>query len=1375
MKNQFLHKFLALLLIALGAATGALAQNVAKIGTTEYASLQEAFDAAAAYSSATSAKKTYIYILADASFDKIEYEGKYVTVNLQKHIVKGNNIIVKGKDAVLNIIDSRAKAPTVSTDDNYMVSYSTGGTLELTGSITATDGAIVKVGSGKVVSTTTMALCAQGDVTGANSIESTIEITGGYIKAQEFCVSPQGRGATAIISGGVLESLDNAVVAGNGTNTQTEKRGGTTITISGKCTLIGRIQSKGYAACGIYHPQEGNLLVKYASGGEPKIIAVNGAGIVMRGGTLDFKAGSVIATGDKNFSGKVGDSPVVVGTSGIVFDRDCNYYDVANTKIGITGTGKINISGPNSAIQVINNDAKDISGVFDITTGNYSSDISSCLGSTVECNKHGDTYLVGDFKAQIGDVKYLNLRDAFKEAVTGDVVKILKDEVGLSYEPSVTNKDIVLDLNGKSIKYRDILVGASGKLTIKDSSEGQTGVLDANTSNYAACIKAGGKLVLESGKITNTYNNNNVGNVAVRVYGDDKTGIQSTFDIKGGVVETKGTPVFVCYKGATVNMTGGELKASGLACIAGNGTDTGGTTINISGGMLTATAADEASAACGIYHPQEGTLNITGGTINVADGVGVLVRGGKMNMTGGEVNATGDVSKTGTVGDSRQVVPTSGVVLDRDSNYPAVTTAEVKIDKDAKVSGAKAAVELLNANNVADAKKAVQLKGGTYSSDVSALLDENSVAAKNEDNTYSITTYYAKVGDQKYVTLKEAFTAATDGQTVEVINDIENFETLTINKSVKLFMYDKAKGKGYMINGQSITVGENGSLSIGNINRATNVTVSNDGNYTVSYDNNCGTLSLTGRISVVNGGVVTLNGGMVESTKSYAILADGNRTTSADEVTSTINIYGGYIKAQEACASVRGKGANLNIKGTPVMESLDNAVIMGSGNAIDNGTKIYINGACTLIGRIKSPGYVACGIYHPQDGELTIRYGSKTPEKSARIIAINGAGIVMRGGKLNFTGGYVIATGDKDLTGKVGDSRVVVGTSGIVYDSECGYPSVKTVSINVAPGSDPYAVIKGSKSAIDVVKAADDVDADKAITIHHGTFSSDVSAYCVDGFTATPNADGTYGITEVGDAMLVYADSYTNVETGGKVEIDADKLNKMLITKDVPGVDISLKVNFANTNWHSFVAPFDFVLTAEMLQNFGFAKLYNCDLDNGNTVFSFRELAAGTKIEAYQAYLIKTTTTGYSTLNVGKADVVTAKAPSDCSSTDEYYVFHGVMENTTIADKYGYYLRSETQSLVYNNNVEAWIPPFSFYLTMQNRKTNEFIVPTQAAAAPRFQVIGEGEATGITDVTTDVNSVAAKVYNLQGVEVGTSTAGLPKGVYIQNGRKIMVK
>ena len=44
MRHYSLHKFLALLLVAIGSVTVAIAQNVAKIGSTEYATLKAAID-----------------------------------------------------------------------------------------------------------------------------------------------------------------------------------------------------------------------------------------------------------------------------------------------------------------------------------------------------------------------------------------------------------------------------------------------------------------------------------------------------------------------------------------------------------------------------------------------------------------------------------------------------------------------------------------------------------------------------------------------------------------------------------------------------------------------------------------------------------------------------------------------------------------------------------------------------------------------------------------------------------------------------------------------------------------------------------------------------------------------------------------------------------------------------------------------------------------------------------------------------------------------------------------------------------------------------------------------------------------------------------
>ena len=465
-----------MLLMAVCSATLSVAQNVAKnvakIGSTEYGTLEEAVNSVA------QGKKGHIYILADASFDHLSIEGKQIIINLQNHTVTGNKIDVygtEGTDTYLKILDSKAKGLSVDKNNNYSVSYTASGTLQLTRSITAYEGACIKVESGTVVSTTNFALLAYGDKTGQNDVASSIEVTGGYVKAQEGCVSPRGRGAAATISGAaVLESLDNAAVMGNGTYNDYEKFGGTSITIMGKCWLIGRIQTSGYAACGIYHPQQGTLTIKY-SRGIPNIVAVNGAGIVMRGGTLDYRAGNIIATGDASFVGKVGDSRVVVGTSGIVYDRDCDYYDAANVKITIPSSGEKKVVGAKSAIQVINDKAQDISGVIDIQGGTFSSDVSAYVNATDrEVFEHEGTYYVGNFKAQVvGGLKYETALTAINEAPAGSTVVLLKDCSAIGSGPDI-RKNVTLDLNGKNLIFRSMTVAKGGNLTIKDSGNGGT-------------------------------------------------------------------------------------------------------------------------------------------------------------------------------------------------------------------------------------------------------------------------------------------------------------------------------------------------------------------------------------------------------------------------------------------------------------------------------------------------------------------------------------------------------------------------------------------------------------------------------------------------------------------------------------------------------------------------------------------------------------------------------------------------------------------------------------------------------------------------------------------------------------------------------------
>lgn len=1303
-----------MLLMAVCSATLSVAQNVAKIGTTEYATLQEAVNSVAP------GGKGYIFILADASFDNLSIDGKQITINLQTHTVKGNDIAVKGVDGItdthLTIRDSKAKGLSVSTKNNYKVSY-TSGTLELTGSIRAYNGAAINVESGTIVSTQGVALFAVGDETGQKDIASHVNITGGYVKAQEFGVSPQGRGARVTVNGAaVIESLDNAAVAGNGTNSPEKKLGGTSITISGKCWLIGRIQSQGYAACGIYHPQQGTLTIKY-NAGIPNIVAINGAGIVMRGGTLDYRAGNITATGDASFVGKVGDTPIEVGTSGIVYDRDCDYYDAANVKITIPSSGEKKVVGAKSAIQVINDKAQDISGVFDIQGGSFSSDVSAYVNTKErEVFEHEGTYYVGKFKAQVvGGLKYEMASTAISKAPAGSTVILLSDCEEGNLGPNVS-KNVTIDLNGKNLVFQSITVDIHGNLTIKDSGNG--GTYNGTYVDYSVRVKRGSVFNLESGTLTNSSTHPKTSNVVVWVEGGTaKKPAASTANIKGGKIETKGTPVFVRDPGATVNVSGGELKGSGLACIAGNGSEgQGGTTINVSGGTLTAKPYDDTSAACGIYHPNEGTLTITGGTINVNNGVGVLMRGGEMTMTGGEINATGDATRTGSVGDANQKIGVSGVIFDRDANYPAVATTSIKIDGEAKVSGAKAAVELINDNNVADAKSAFKLKGGTYSSDVTALLDENSVAVKQGEN-YVVTTYYAQVGEKKYATLQQAADAATAaGQTVKVLNDVDltTGGGLDVHKWLDIVL----DMNGYSIKGANadykniwvsgkLTLMDSKENSTGKIYAET---PHQDGVYDkplVQVDNNGEFVMESGHINSVpagnlqfvigayNNSKVTINGGTIES-GWYAI-------------------NGNIDEHQE--------------------------------------TNITINGG-TLV---STSSYA---ISHPQFGTLTINDGA--------VVYGAGGAIDMKRGNLVVNGGIMTSKG-KGNTGKWGE-----GT---------GDPDKAALNF-CAPYGDVTATIKGGTITAEgdavLIDAKPTEGKTVALAIEGGTYSSDVSKYCSPGFTATPNADGTYSITHVGDGVLVvYDKSYTLVAAGGTMDIDMGQVNKILVAEaGVTGVNTTLTKNYTNTGWNSFFVPFDFTLTDEMLNHFEFATLYAATLENGNgsPIIAYLTAKAGDKIEAFLPCLIKAKATGKQQLVVGEVDYKSNVTSKDCSSITELFTFHPVMENTYIAAKHGYYLNSEQNSFVYNIHPEAYIQPLRYYMTIQDRGSMSYIEPDNGGASKaKICVIGENEPTGITDIVDDAANASGKVYNLQGVVVGNTTEGLPKGVYIKNGRKIIVK
>lgn len=248
---------------------------------------------------------------------------------------------------------------------------------------------------------------------------------------------------------------------------------------------------------------------------------------------------------------------------------------------------------------------------------------------------HFSTYLVTATEQDIsvtdkeGNTKtYTDLKTAINTAEESSTITLLAD-VALTPSTNVT-KSIILDLNGYTVTglddaYSLRIHGSGVSVTIKDGSGTGKGKITSGRDDNGGIVQVAdaAKLTLESGTIEATGAN---GGCPVLVMG-------------------KGAEIGTDIEGATFNMTGGKLSANGYYALSGNGT-WDETTINISGGTITS------AKSAGIYHPQEGTLTLTGGTISGTTAVQICA--GTLNIPSNStvtITATGEDKREGKTGD----------------------------------------------------------------------------------------------------------------------------------------------------------------------------------------------------------------------------------------------------------------------------------------------------------------------------------------------------------------------------------------------------------------------------------------------------------------------------------------------------------------------------------------------------------------------------------------------------------------------------------------------------------------------------------------------------------------------------------------------------
>lgn len=326
------------------------------------------------------------------------------------------------------------------------------------------------------------------------------------------------------------------------------------------------------------------------------------------------------------------------------------------------------------------------------------------------------------------------------------------------------------------------------------------------------------------------------------------------------------------------------------------------------------------------------------------------------------------------------------------------------------------------------------------------------------------TDYVAAVGTNGYKTVAAAV-AEADGKTVTLLKDVTENVVIPAGKTVTLDL-----------NGNKIQAPTDKKYDA----------IDNAGTLTVKDSKKTGEI-----VSTRNSGI--------------GVYANSKTTIDYANITGQEGAVGGFKTTVGATVTINDG----------VFKGIDNAVVIFNGtDRTGASNEITINGG-TFNGQIKSEGYVACGIYAPWNDNITVNGG---------IFNITGgAGIVARAGNVTVNGGEFNTTGN--VTGKVGDSRVVVPCAALVFDSAAKYPALTNDSkIQIKDGK--------FKSDVDTIKVLkDDTDTNSRVVVGSGYFTTDPSAYCVTGKTGVASDKDGYkykvGTIEVKDE--------NEIQTGAKV------------------------------------------------------------------------------------------------------------------------------------------------------------------------------------------------------------------------------------------------
>ena len=591
------------------------------------------------------------------------------------------------------------------------------------------------------------------------------------------------------------------------------------------------------------------------------------------------------------------------------------------------------------------------------------------------------------YVAQIGETGYetgyKTLQAAIDAATEKATVTLLADT---RENVTISTNRLTLDLNGHTlnggtVKGKPALTVTARYVTVKDSSTAQTGTImredtaetSGVSSHYVIDVQGNGWLTFESGSVKNNSGNDSGKGASLVRVGDDSVAKYPGLTIKGGTF-TQDNFIVIKVDSGDLFLNGGTLNSANSYAIEDWHRAT------IKGGTV-----NGAVAAWTYNGGHNSDLTISGGTVN----------GNVLSVNYG--SAEGKVAKVSITGGT-----VNGTLGTYTYNNGLATTTDA-------------------------AKATIAVTGGTFSSDPTEYVVEDSGVTKNADGTFGVAkAYLAKVGETSYYTMEEAFKAQTaSGKPIVLLRDYttgSTFNSGTVARVVDLGGHTwtctgtDANSAAFEINNPnaSLTV-KNGKIVssqlVGLIPSASGGTITYD-NSSLMFENVEMSTTATSGIET-NGNntndAVTLKNSTLNVPNGFGIYFPSSGTLTIDNSQITAKTMGVQVCA--GSLEITGESA-INVTGDPVPKTENDG-------AIQDGAAISV---------VDRAGYKGFDKVEVKNGSFTAKNG-----KALKAYAFNNTNktedtFENTGDKLTVTGG-AFSNDVKDYVAE-GSTTANITTSG---------------------------------------------------------------------------------------------------------------------------------------------------------------------------------------------------------------------------------------------------------------------------------------------------------------------------------------------------------